>query len=120
MLSTTEIIERNTLEIVNRIANKKNIKSFVSAKVTGYSSVSESIYVDAEDVNGDYIEIRLSDHKDCHYVSSRLCVDFSELEKWGIIKEDSNWESKFDNEYEYEIWSNEEKSYNDQAFIYIK
>mgnify|MGYP001244309272 CR=1 FL=1 len=118
MKSTTEIIEQNTLEIVNRILTIKGMKPATYASVDGYSNQSESIYVNI--THDEVSEIRFSDHRDCHPESGRLNVRFSELESMNIITEDPNWESTFDYEEDYEIWLSEEKSYNDEAFIYVK
>jgi hypothetical protein len=118
MTSTITIIENNTLEIVNRILAIKGMNPATFARVDGYSNQSESIYVN---VTHDEIgEIRFSDHRDCHPDSCRMNVQYSELESMNIIAESPNWEAKFDDDYDYEIWSSEEKSYNDEAFIYVK
>jgi hypothetical protein len=117
MKATIEIIEANTLEIVNRVLAKKGMKPATSARPMSKSAQSESFYVD---VNHDEIhEIRFSDHRDCHPSSGRLNVQYSELEWMGIIAQSPNWYYTFDDDYDYEIWSSEEKSYNDQAFIYV-
>lgn len=118
MTSTIAIIEANTLEIVNRVLSAKGMTPATYANVEGYSNQSESIYVNI--VHDEIGEIRFSDHRDCHPESYRLNVRYSELQWLGIIAEDPNWEATFDDDYDYEIWLSETKSYNDEAFIYVK
>lgn len=120
MKATTDILLDHTLEIINRIAEIKGLGQFVHAKMTGMSNQSQSIYFTACDADDNYTDFRFSDHRDCHPEQGRINVRFEELENWGIIAQDPNWEATFDDDYDYEVWLSEEKSYNDEAFIYVK
>lgn len=118
MHSINQILLDHSLAIINAVAVHLNMDPFDSAKLSGISNRSQSIYFDATRKNEEtFTEFRFSDHDDKYADLDRVCVHYSRLIDLGLICEHADFEGTFDHDMDYEEWLSN-PNYNDNAFIF--